>query len=139
MVIGNIAYNNGRAHPGFGGFVARVNPNRGASASHSLFIGNVAYDSRYPSHNATQDYGFIEQNAARDHRNVSQATEITDIKHLGNDYNRNRVGSIKSRARRQSVTDMQISPEMKSRLSALAQDTDLPEKTRRAVRESVAR
>src|SRR5205814_2945767 len=61
IVVGNKSYSNGRARTGHGGFVARVNPSKGASASHSIFIGNVAYDTRYPSHNATQDYGYVEQ------------------------------------------------------------------------------
>jgi parallel beta-helix repeat protein len=55
IVVGNRAYNNGRARHGHSGFVARVNSARGTSASHSVFVGNVAYDTRYPSSNATQD------------------------------------------------------------------------------------
>jgi parallel beta-helix repeat protein len=113
IVIANTAYNNGRAHAGFGGFVARVNPTRGASASNSIFIGNLAYDSRYPTHNATQDYGYVEQNATKDYGSVGQAAVLTDIKHFGNDYNRNRAGPIKSRAPRGSAVAAQISPEMK--------------------------
>ena len=139
IVIANTAYNNGRGRAGFGGFVARVNPNRGASASHSIFIGNSAYDSRYPTHNATQDYGYVEQNANRDQAYMGRAAELTDIKHFGNDYNRNRVGSIKSRAPRGSAVATQISPEMKSKLNALAEDADLPDKTRRALRAWLAR
>jgi parallel beta-helix repeat protein len=135
IVIANTVYNNGRAHAGFGGFAARVNPTRGASASHSIFIGNVAYDSRYPSHNATQDYGYLEQNATKDYGYVGQAAELTDIKHFGNDYNRNRVGPTKSRAPRGPAVAAQISPEMKRKLNTLAEDVDLPEKARRAVRE----
>ena len=86
IVVGNKAYNNGRGRHGHGGFVARVNLPRGTSASHSVFIGNVAYDSRYPSSNATQDYGYVEQTAG-----------ISDIKQFGNDYSRNRVGPAKSK------------------------------------------
>ena len=139
IVIANTAYNNGRGRAGFGGFVARVNPKRGASASHSIFIGNSAYDSRYPSHNATQDYGYVEQNANRDQAYMGRDAELTDIKHFGNDYNRNRVGPIKSRAPRGSAVATQISPEMKSKLNALAEDADLPDKTRRALRAWLAR
>ena len=40
IVIGNKAYNNGRGHQGYAGFNARINPGRGTSASHSIFIGN---------------------------------------------------------------------------------------------------
>ena len=139
IVIANTAYNNGRGRAGFGGFAARMNPNRGASASHSIFIGNLAYDSRYPSHNATQDYGYLEQNANRDQAYAGQAAELMDIKHFGNDYNRNRVGPIKSRAPRGSTVAGQISPEMKSKLSALAEDAVLSDKARRALRAYLAR
>ena len=139
IVIANTAYDNGRGRAGFGGFAARVNPNRGASASHSIFIGNLAYDSRYPSHNATQDYGYLEQNANRDQAYAGQAAEIMDIKHFGNDYNRNRVGPIKSRAPRGPGAAAQTSPEMKSKLNALAADADLSDKARRALRAYLAR
>ena len=77
IVIGNKAYNNGRGRAGHAGFIARVNLSKGASASHSIFIGNLAYDMRYPSSNATQDYGY------------EQAYGVTDIKHVANDYSRN--------------------------------------------------
>ena len=139
IVIANTAYDNGRARAGFSGFAARVNPNRGASASHSIFIGNLAYDTRYPSHNATQDFGYLEQNANRDQAYVGQAAQITDIKHFGDDYNRNRVGPIKSRAPRESAGAAQISPEMKSKLNALAEDADLPDNARRALRACLAK
>jgi parallel beta-helix repeat protein len=119
IVIANTAYNNGRAHAGFGGFAARVNPNRGASASHSIFIGNSSHD---------QDYGYLEQ-----------AAGLTDIKHFGNDYNHNRVGPIKSRAPRGSAVAAQVSPDMKSKLNALAKDTDLSDNARRALRAYLAR
>ena len=134
IVIANTAYNNGRAHAGFAGFAVRVNPHKGASGSHSIFIGNSAYDTRYPSRNATQDYGYLEQNANRDQAFAGQAAEITGIKQFRNDYNRNRVGPIKSRAPRGSAVATQISPEMKSKLNALAEDADLPENARRALR-----
>ena len=80
IVVGNKSYNNGRGRAGGAGFVARVNPSKGASAAHSIFIGNVAYDTRHPGHTATQDYGYVE------------AGGVTDIKHFANDYNRNRIG-----------------------------------------------
>jgi|GEM_PF-3260639 len=134
IVIANTAYNNGRAHGGFGGFAVRVNPHKGASGSHSIFIGNSAYDTRYPSHNATQDYGYLEQNANRDRAFVGLGAEITDIKQFGNDYSRNRIGPMKSRAPRGSAVATQISPEMKSKLKALAEDADLPDNARRALR-----
>jgi parallel beta-helix repeat protein len=128
IVIGNTAYNNGRAHAGYAGFVARVNPAKGASASRSIFIGNVAYDTPYPSTSATQDYGYLEQ-----------AGGVTDIKHFANDYNRNRVGPAKTRAQTGTALRAPISPEMKSKLKALAEDPDMPDNTRRIVREYLSR
>jgi hypothetical protein len=125
MVIGNKSYNNGRGRAGHAGFVARVNPARGASASHSIFVGNVAYDTRYPSTNATQDYGYLEQVGG-----------VTDIKHFANDYNRNRIGSAKYSS---AGGQMQISPEMKNKLKALADDADVPDSARRALREYLNR
>jgi parallel beta-helix repeat protein len=125
IVIGNKAYNNGRTRHGYAGFNARINPARGASASHSVFLGNVSYDTHYPSTSATQDYGYAEQPGG-----------ITDVKHFGNDYNRNRIGPVKL----SSVGGQKsISPEMKSKLKALAQNADLSENARRAVRECLAR
>ena len=121
IVIGNKAYDNGRGRAGGAGFVARVNPARATGASHSIFIGNVSYDSRYPSHAATQDFGYVEQ-----------AAGLTDIKHFGNDYNRNRVAATKVKG--ESAVRMQLSPETRARLKTLADDTDLPETTRRAIR-----
>jgi hypothetical protein len=125
IVLGNKSYNNGRGRAGHAGFVARINPAKGASASHSIFIGNVAYDTRYPSTNATQDYGYLEQ-----------AAGVTDIKHFENDYNRNRIGPAKLSS---AGGQMQISPEMKNKLKALAEDGDVPDSARRAVRQCLVR
>jgi parallel beta-helix repeat protein len=125
IVIGNKAYNNGRGRHGHGGFVARVNPTKGASASHSIFIGNIAYDTRYPSSNATQDYGFVEQ-----------AAGLTDIKHFENDYTRNRVGPAKSAG---AGGQTQISPEMKSKLKALTENADMPDSARRSLHKYLER
>ena len=116
IVIGNTAYNNGRVRPGYAGFNARINPAKGASASHSIFIGNSSYD---------QDYGYKEQ-----------ASGLSDIKQIGNDYNRNRKGPTKSFS---AGGQMPISPEMKSKLKALAEDPDVPDNARRAVRQCLAR
>ena len=126
IVVGNKSYNNGRGRTGHAGFVARVNPGKGASATHSIFIGNIAYDTRYPSHNATQDYGYVEQ-----------APGLTDIKNVGNDYNRNRVGPAKSKGGQ--AVQMQVSTEMKNKLSGLANDPDLEDSARRAIRQFLAR
>ena len=71
----------------------------------------------------TQAYGYNE---------VSNG--LKDIKHFGNDYDRNRVGPIKSRAPRRSAVATQISPEVKSKLNALAKDADLPDNAGRALR-----
>ena len=74
----------------------------------------------------TQDYGYKEQ-----------ASGLSDIKQLANDYNRNRIGPAKSNSALGS--QMPISPEMKNKLKALADDADLPDNARRAVRECLAR
>jgi hypothetical protein len=125
IVVGNKAYNNGRGRHGYAGFNARINPARGASASHSLFIGNSAFDTRYPGTNATQDYGYQEQ-----------AGGVSDIKHFGNNYNGNRIAPAKlSRAGGQ----MAISPDMRNRLRALADDANMPDDARRAIRQYLAK
>ena len=126
IVVGNKAYNNGRTHHGYAGFNARINPAQGSSASHSVFLGNVAYDTRYPSSEATQDYGYAEQ-----------AGQLSDIKHLGNDYNRNRIGPAKAHAGQ--AGQMQVSTDMKNKLRGLAADPDLPDTARRAVSQFLAR
>jgi hypothetical protein len=89
---------------------------KGTSASHSIFIANSSYD---------QDFGYKEQ-----------GNGLSDIKQIGNDYNRNRRGSAKSFS---AGGQMPISPEMKSKLKALAEDPDLPDNARRAVHQSLAR
>ena len=116
IVIGNKAYNNGRGRHGYAGFNARINPRRGTSASHSIFIGNSSYD---------QDYGYKEQGSG-----------LSDIKQIGNDYNRNRKGPAKSFS---AGGQMPISPEMKSKLKALADDADVPDSARHVVREYLSR
>lgn len=127
IVIGNHTYNNGVGAGGGFGFGARyLSPVNNASGS--IFIGNVAHDTRYPGTSTTQTYGYAEQPGG-----------LTDIKHFGNDYNHNRVGPIKSQAPRGSAVAAQISPEMKSKLKALAEDADLPETARRALRDCLAR
>jgi len=116
IVVGNKAYNNGRGHRGYAGFNARINLAKGTSASHSIFIGNTSYD---------QDFGYQEQ-----------SNGISDIKQIGNDYNHNRLGSAKSF----NVGDqMPISPEMKSKLRALAEGSDVPANARRATKEYLAK
>ena len=116
IVIGNKAYNNGRGHRGYAGFNARINLAKGTSASHSLFIANSSYD---------QDFGYKEQGAG-----------LSDIKQIGNDFNRNRMGSAKSFA---AGGQTPISPEMKNKLKALAEDSGVPENARRAARACLAR
>jgi len=116
IVIGNKAYKNGRGHRRYAGFNARINPARGTSASHSIFIGNSSYD---------QDYGYKEQGSG-----------LSDIKQIGNDYDHNRMGSVKSFS---AGAQMPISPEMKSKLKVLAENQDLPDQARRAVRQCLAR
>jgi parallel beta-helix repeat protein len=138
VVIGNKAYNNGRGGAGHAGFVARINPARGATASHSVFIGNSACDTRYPSTDATQDYGYMEQPGG-----------LIDIKHFGNNYNHNRIGPTKyssaggqrnvSEAQNNATIPMRISSEMKNKLKALAGDREMSDIARRAIREYLDR
>ena len=128
VVVGNKAYNNGRGRHGHGGFIARVNLRRGTSASHSIFVGNVAYDTRYPSSSATQDFGYVEQ-----------AADLTDIKQFGNDYSRNRVRPTKSETQIQHAEQLPISSATKKTLKTLANDRDLPDNARRALQECLAR
>jgi parallel beta-helix repeat protein len=116
IVIGNKAYNNGRGHHGYAGFNARINLARGTSASHSIFIGNSSHD---------QDFGYKEQGSG-----------LSDIKQIGNDYNRNKIGPTKSFS---AGGQLPISPEMQSKLKALAGDPDLPDSARRTVHELLAR
>ena len=116
IVVGNKAYNNGRVRPGYAGFNARINLTNGTSASHSIFIGNSSYD---------QDYGYKEQGSG-----------LSDIKQIGNDYNRNRKGPTKSFS---TGGQLPISPEMKSKLKALADDGDVPDSARHVVREYLSR
>jgi hypothetical protein len=116
IVVGNKAYNNGRGRRGYAGFNARVNLAKGTSASHSIFIANSSYD---------QDFGYKEQ-----------GNGLSDIKQIGNDYNHNRMGPAKSFS---AGGQMPISSDMKSKLKALAEDPDLPDNARRAVRASLAR
>jgi hypothetical protein len=116
IVVGNKAYNNGRGHHGYAGFNARINLARGTSASHSIFIGNSSYD---------QDYGYKEQ-----------ASGLSDIKQIGNNYNGNRIGPAKLFG---AGGQMAISLEMKSKLKALADNADMPDSARRVVREYLSR
>jgi len=116
IVVGNKAYNNGRSHRGYAGFNARVNLAKGTSASHSIFIANSSYD---------QDFGYKEQ-----------GNGLSDIKQIGNDYNHNRMGTAKSFS---GGGQMPISPEMVSKLRALADDSSLPDNARRAVHAVLAR
>jgi len=115
IVIGNKAYNNGRGHRGYAGFNARINAAKGTSASHSIFIGNSSYD---------QDLGYKE------------GAGLSDIKQIGNDYNHNRMGAGKSFS---AGGQMPLSPDMKSKLRALAESSDLPDNARQAAHSYLAR
>ena len=80
VVKGNHSYNNGVQNGGYG-FSARYQ-NSTINASHSTFIGNSAYDTRYPGNGMTQTYGYHEQPGG-----------LKFIKHIGNNYNSNKIGS----------------------------------------------
>ena len=137
VVIGNHSYNNG-VHPKSFGF-GTVNANPVDNASGTIFIGNRADDTRYPGSSATQAYGY------------SDGTRwgLHDIVHIGNDYNRNRIGPAKynstagqpnvSTDQGSRVIQTRLSPEMKNRLKALAQDADLPDSVRRVLRQYIER
>lgn len=136
IVIGNHAYDNGVHAPNRAGFVARYK-NEEANASGSVFIGNRSHDTRYPGSSATQSYGYAEQPGG-----------LRDIVNIGNDYhgNRTRPTNYHSAAGQRNVSANQggpaiqarLSPAMKNKLKALAQDTDLPDNARRAIRECLA-
>ena len=127
IIVGNYSSNNG-AHPVRFGFGARY-ANPVDNASGSVFIGNRADDTRYPSRNATQAYGYSEQPGG-----------LHNITHIGNDYNRNRIRPAKynstagqrdvSMDQGSRVVQTRLSPETRNRLKALAQDGDLPDNAR---------
>jgi len=79
VVKGNLSYNNGVQSNGYG-FSARYQ-NSTINASHSTFIGNSAYDTRYPGRGRTQTYGYHEQPG------------VKFVKHIGNNYDHNKIGS----------------------------------------------
>jgi hypothetical protein len=136
IVVGNHSYNNG-VHPERFGFGARyAGPVNNASGS--IFIGNRADDTRYPGSSATQAYGYLEQPGG-----------LHDIVHIGNDYNRNRIrpakyNSIAGQANVSTnegsrVIQARLSSEMKGKLKTLADDPDLPDNARRALRECLTK
>jgi hypothetical protein len=55
---------------------------------------------------------------------------LKNIKHFENDYNRNRIGPAKFSS---AGGQMQISPEMKNKLKALAEDADVSDSARRVL------
>ena len=115
IVIGNKAYNNGRGRRGTPGSMP-INPARGDIGVSFDLYRKLSYD---------QDYGYKEQ-----------ASGLSDIKQIGNDYNRNRIGPAKSFS---AGGQMPISPEMKNKLKALADDADVPDSARHVVREYLSR
>jgi hypothetical protein len=129
IVIGNRCWNNAglirlSGVVGGSGIVARAHPTWPNAASGSLFIGNSCFDTR-PRGAMTQAYGYNEVGKG-----------LKNIKHFENDYNRNRIGPAKFSS---AGGQMQISPEMKNKLKALAQDPDMPDIARRALREYLER
>jgi Pectate lyase superfamily protein len=79
VVTGNHSYNNGVQAEGYG-FSARYQ-NSTINASYTIFKGNSAYDTRYPGRGMTQTYGYHEQSGG-----------LKFIKHIGNNYNGNKIG-----------------------------------------------
>lgn len=97
------------------------------ASSGSLFVGNSCFDTR-PCRAMTQAYGYNEVGMG-----------LRDIKQFGNDYNRNRVGPAKLQAQGEYAEHLQVSTGIKNRLTGLADDPDLPDTTRRAARQYLAR
>jgi hypothetical protein len=120
IVIGNRCWNNAglSGRVGGSGIVARAHQRLPNAASGSLFIGNSCFDTR-PRGAMTQAYGYNEVGKG-----------LTNIKHFENDYNRNRIGPAKFSS---AGGQMQISPEMKSKLKALAEDADVSDSARRVL------
>lgn len=136
VVVTNHSYNNGVQDKGYG-FSARYQTST-INASGSIFIANWADDTRQQGKGATQTYGYAEQVGG-----------LRDIMHMGNDYNGNKLGPSMynstggqpnlSDARSSRAIHMRVSAEMKSKLQALAEATDMPDVARRAVREYLNR
>ena len=126
IVIGNRCWDNARltGRVGGSGIVARIHRRFPNAASGSLFIGNSCFDTR-PRGAMTQAYGYNEV-----------GNGLKNIKQFENDYNRNRIGPAKFAS---AGGQMQISPEMKSKLKALTEDADMPDSARRAAREYLSR
>ncbi len=120
IVIRNRCWNNAGLSGvvGGSGIVARAHPTFPNAASGSLFIGNSCFDTR-PRSAMTQAYGYNEVGKG-----------LQNIKHFENDYNRNRIGPAKFSS---AGGQMQISPEMKSKLKALAEDADVSDSARRVL------
>ena len=129
IVIGNRCWNNARLTGvvGGSGIVARAHPRLPNAASGSIFIANSCFDTR-PRGAMTQAYGYNEVGMG-----------LRDIKQFGNDYNRNRVGPAKVQAQGEYAEHLQVSTGIKNRLTGLADDPDLPDTTRRAARQYLAR
>jgi Pectate lyase superfamily protein len=137
VVIANDSYDNGVHLPKGAGFVARYK-NEDVNASGSVFIGNRAHNTRSPGRSTTQTYGYAEQPGG-----------LHDIVHIGNDYNGNRIRPAEyhstagqpnvSADQGSRVIQTRLSPEMKNRLKALAQDADLPNSARRVLRQCLGR
>jgi hypothetical protein len=127
LVIGNHSYDNGDGAQGHSGFVARYADF--SNASDSIFVGNSAHDTRYPGSNMTQTYGYAEQPGGLKH-----------IRHIGNNYNRNKIRptNYNSRFGQPNVSEIQSSA-MKNKVKAFAEDIDMWDTARRALREYLDR
>lgn len=80
VVKRNRSYNNGVQDGGYG-FSARYQSPI-INASHSIFVQNSAYDTRYPGSGTTQTYGYREQPGG-----------LKDIKQTGNNFSHNKFGA----------------------------------------------
>jgi hypothetical protein len=130
VVIANNSYDNGVHVPNRAGFVARFK-SQSENASGSVFIGNLAHNTRSSGRSTTQTYGYSEQNGG-----------LHDIVHIGNDYNGNRgrpadyhstAGQRNVAADQGRMFQARVSPEMKMKLRAVAQDAELTGAARRVL------
>jgi hypothetical protein len=135
IVVGNRCWNNAALSGAVGGsgIVAVAHKRLPNAASGSLFIGNSSFDTR-PRGAMTQAYGYNEP-----------GNGLRDIRHFGNDYDRNKLGSTHhgGASVRPNVFQIHasetarspISSEMKNKLKVLANgdDTGMSDSTRRVL------
>jgi hypothetical protein len=130
VVRGNYCFNNGAGTGGFGIWARWQSAIYNASGS--TFVGNTATDTRYPKSTMTQTYGYFEQSGG-----------LMRIRHIGNNYNGNKVGptSYNSLYGQPNVTEIKGTSAIRNKIEALAdaKDIDMSDIARRALREYLDR